>query len=88
MTSGIPQGSVLGLQLSNMFVSSLDDGIECKFAGNTKLCGQLHTLDGRGTLQNDLDSLDRWTCVNLINSNRAKGKDMCLGQSNPKYRTD
>jgi len=86
VTSGVPQGLVLGLVLFNIFVSDTDSRIECtlsKFADNTKLCDAVNKLERRDATQRDPARLERWALAKFMKTKQGQmqGSAHGLGQS-------
>ena len=83
VTSGIPQGSVLGLVLFTMYVNDLPWEVSSNvklFADDTKVYCRVPR--GREGLQADIDALLRWSERWLLPFNASKCKVMHLGHQN------
>lgn len=91
VTSGVPQGSVLGPTCFVIFINDLDevlnlvDGFVFKFADDTK-CGRVVRSEAdQVKMQNDINSLLEWADRWQMSFNELKCKIMHVGKNNPNY---
>jgi len=86
VTSGVPQGSVLGPILFLISINDLHGGIvNCilKFADDTKVFAKISSAYDAISLQKDLDKLFQWAREWQMEFNMKKCKVMNMGKKNP-----
>lgn len=78
VTSGVPQGSILGPVLFCLYVNDLPDSITSShiamFADDTKLFKQIKSIGDSELLQRDLRQLETWSQESGITFNKTKCK--------------
>ena len=84
VTSGIPQGSVLGPTLFVLYINDLPDSIQnnstaVMFADDTKLFARTDTSKDKEKLQEDLDCVCKWSSLWLLKFHTDKCKVLSLG---------
>ncbi len=91
VTSGVPQGSVLGPILFIIYINDLDVGLNntvSKFADDTKIGNAIVTEDDRAKLQEDLNKIAEWSEKWQMPFNVSKCQMLQVGHSNKKYEYD
>ena len=86
VTSGVPQGSVLGPTLFIVFINDLPDNLgHCLlYADDTKIFKILRDLSDN-SLQDEIDALQKWCTSWKMSLNCKKCKVMHFGKRNPKH---
>ena len=88
VTSGIPQGSVLGPTLFIIYINDLPETVESMvhiFADDTKIYRKIATENDCVELQKDLDILQEGSNKWLLRFNAKKCKVMRLGGQHPEF---
>ena len=86
VTSGVPQGSVLGPLLFNLFINDVTDGfsrVSAKlYADDIKLYSELYSPDSALNFQNHLDLISAWSSKWQISISHSKCSILELGRDN------
>ena len=84
VTSGVPQGSVLGPILFLVYVNDMPEVIDCvikMFADDTKLYSKISTEQDKLCLQDSINRIANWTDTWLMQLNIEKCKHMEIGNT-------
>ena len=86
VTSGVPQGSILGSVLFLLYMNDLPQMLKTSkvacFADDTKVLKQVNNREHTVGLQNDIDNINTWARENGLKFNQAKLRYPDLGSSN------
>ena len=86
VSSGVPQGSVLGPILFVIYINDIDDSVTCKllkFAADTKIYYKVNSAEGIDSLRTDLHNLVSWSKEWLMLFSVEKCKVLHMGHNNP-----
>jgi hypothetical protein len=88
VTSGVPQGSVLGPILFLIYVNDMDCGLETnisKFADDTKIFNKISNTSDQEKVQKDLHKLTEWSSTWQMKFNADKCKVLHFGNNNKQH---
>ena len=88
VTSGVPQGSVLGPTLFVYFINDLPKSciVSSKiFADDTKIYSCIETAEDKANMQATIDNLFKWTETWMLSFNKSKCQVLHLGDKNPRH---
>ena len=90
VTSGIPQGTVMGPLCFLLYINDLPDVVKtssmCLFADDAKVFSPMTSDQQHHNLQKDLDGIMAWTERWQLPLNLSKCSAMHLGSNNPRHR--
>lgn len=92
VTSGVPQGSILGPLLFLLFINDMPDSVEhstvALFADDSKVFKEIKSREDCVSLQKDLDALHQWSVRYKMNFNASKCKILTISRSHAPIKFD
>ena len=89
VSSGVIQGSVVGPNLFNIYINDITNCVKyCKlqlFADDMKAAGEIHDSASLSLIQQDIDSIERWSIENKLPISLPKTVCLHYGKKNPRH---